>query len=290
MIQAQQKPHKNRLAYAATAAIMFSGTMLSPHVGVAAASERDNFIKATIEVCEKKNAEGESDARGKKLGLYATTGAIDLFGGTSGLASLAAVIVDAVFDITGFTPTDCKLTAEVEAFKRKWPDTTQSESVAPPGRAAPEQVFVPEGAAPLVVAGLTEVDRAFVQEFKSAMVLRGKALTRKSHKSGRDLGAPHRELVQFMDSVGNDQWNATNREKLQARLELISVEDKMVGSEAKRIARKVAADFSPGGSKTARKSPVYDPREVLDVLSQPVPERHNAPPSQPVLDTRPEMG
>lgn len=317
MTKPQPRISKHRLAFAATAAIMIGGAVMSPFSsaeaqGASVKSERDQWVEAAIQTCEKKNEAGERDAKARKVVVYGFSGAFDLAGG-GGIFSVATFIVDTIFDVTNYKPINCDRTVQNEANKRTW-KSPQSSAPTTPLDQTPTQVLRPVEpqpsssmaslpVTPQLVKTLSEPERAYIREFKSAMVIRGKQLSHRSRK-GSDRGAMHNELVKFMDSVPNDQWDKANNEQMKIRLIELAKIDPIVMQESHRILRKVVADFQLVQSAALASSPTSLPstsssnlapnlsaeaNRVLGILTQPIPERSLAP-GRPVLDNRHEMG
>ncbi len=316
MLQPQPRESKRRLVFAASAAIMIGGVLLTPHnpseaLGASPQSAKDQWVAVAIQLCEKKNEAGEGTSKAKKLLFYGTTGAADL-GGGGGLFSFGFFVLDTLFDITTYKPINCDRTVQNEANKKTW-DSPPSSAPAPLDQ-TPTQVMRPDvpRSSPLLsspqlvalplVQTLSEPDRAYIREFKSAMAMRGKQLTRRS-RHGNDRGAMHKELVKFMDSVPNDQWDKANKERMAVRLKELAQIDPIVMQESHRILRKVVADFRqaqpvlalsptslpPVSTLNSAPNSSAEANRIFEILTQPIPERSLAP-GRPVLDNRHEMG
>lgn len=254
MILAQSWKAKRHLVFAVPATIMASAALLNPHsspdaFGGSPQSAKDKWIETTVAACEaKKDQEAKSAALTRGV-MYSTTLAMDASGG-GGLFSFLAVIGDTIYTVLSPPPIHCERTAKKQADEMNWAPSDDWDSRFEDSNTIEVRNNVPMKPSSLLltpvaqptIETLSEQNRAFIREFKSAMVIRGHQLARKT-RNGLDRGALHRELVKFMDSVPNDQWGKENNQRFMARINEIAKIDPLAKQELRRIHRKVESDF-----------------------------------------------
>ena len=340
MIQPQPKNNQRHLAFAATAAIMFGAAVLNPPVvGASSQPDRDRWVEASIEACERQNQVELDNSKTRKYVWYGIATVFDIFGGWVGAANASAYFLDTKYDITSFTPINCDSVAERKANQMTWKSPpppsapppaqipvqvrlpTESQPVQPSTQGGAVQVMQPAAPPPAAppsrpslfqvlkldtpqsVSTMTEPERAYIREFKSAMVMRGQQLSKRSRK-GKDRGELHRSLVSFMDKVFTGEASEKGFRLLEYRIDEDAKIDPIVKQESRRIFRKVTADFRPkppvepsvpttqqpaAPLQIPAPPPTVEAMKALDVLKQPFPDRPSVP-IQPAVNANAELG